>query len=353
MKINTEKTEIALKTASTEVSNFAVNAEAEVKALESKYATVVPIATTKEGYAHCKEVRRELMPIKADLEKARKLLKAPILAAGKLLDSTLNPLGERIETLYKPFENAYREVDTAIERKKQARLDAIANAFKQFDEAIISASGESSTVIQVLIDDMADFDLNPKVFAERTEEAATKHGEVMTKLTSLLQLATNQEEMEAKQAEMAEREAKIAEAEAKEQARIDKAEQDKKDIEFAEENKRQAEQRQKEMEQAREDARKGAEIKAKEQYEQQLAQAEQKAKDQAEAATRAERARIEAEQAKQDAEAKAREENRKHKAKIHNDILTHFLNTGITETQGKELIKLIANKAVNNIRINY
>ncbi len=230
MKINTEKTEIALKTASTEVSNFAVNAEAEVKALESKYATVVPIATTKEGYAHCKEVRRELMPIKADLEKARKLLKAPILAAGKLLDSTLNPLGERIETLYKPFENAYREVDTAIERKKQARLDAIANAFKQFDEAIISASGESSTVIQVLIDDMADFDLNPKVFAERTEEAATKHGEVMTKLTSLLQLATNQEEMEAKQAEMAEREAKIAEAEAKEQARIDKAEQDKKTL---------------------------------------------------------------------------------------------------------------------------
>ena len=63
--------------------------------------------------------------------------------------------------------------------------------------------------------------------------------------------------------------------------------------------------------------------------------------------------RAEFKRAQEQAEADDRENNRKHKAAIHNEILTAFLTTGITEIQGKALIKLIATRKINPIRISY
>lgn len=353
MQVNTQATEVALKEASNEVSLFVVNAENEVKALEERFANVVPIAETKEGYDHCKEVRKELQPIKKGLEEARKTLKAPILEAGRLVDSSLNPLAERVGLLITPFVDAYQAVDKEKERKKQARLNAISDAFKAFDDALVNVIGQTSTVIQVAIDELADFDLDPKVFMERTDEAAAKHAETMERLGSLLMQAINAEEMEAKQKALEDREAKIREDEAREQARVDKIAADEAQAKQDAIDKEKQAQREAEMQQAREEAAELAKINAKAAHEEELRQAEVRAKQQAEEATRIERERIEAEQAQEKAEAAKREANRKHKASIHNEILTAFLTTGMNETQAKAAIKLIATGKINPLRISY
>jgi len=353
MQVNTKATEVALKAASTEVSNFVLSAEKEVIALEERFANIVPIATTKEGYAQCKDARKELMPIKKGLEDARKLLKAPILEAGKLVDSTMNPLAERIGALITPFVDAYQAVDQELERKKQARLNTIIEAFKAFDNAVVNVIGKSSDEIQTSIDELCDFDLDPKTFMERTDEAAAKYGETMERLGALLMQTVQAEEMQAKQQAMDEREAKILEAEEREQARIDKLAADAEQAKQDKIDEKLKAQRDAEIEKAREEARKEAELLAQEAHKQALSDAEQKAIQLAADAVKAELERIEAQQAQEATEAKAREDNKRHKGAIHSKIHTAFLTTGITETQSKALIKLIATRQLDNIRITY
>lgn len=353
MQVNTAATEVALKEASNEVSMFVVNAEKEVKALEDRFADVVPIATTKDGYKHCKEVRKELMPIKKSLEDARKTLKAPILEAGRLVDSTMNPLAERVGNLITPFVNAYQAVDKEIERKKQARLDKINNGFKALDDALLSAVGASSTVINAVIDELADFDLDPDLFMERTEEAAAKHGEVMQKLGDMLVSAINQEEFEAKQRELQKREAEIAQGEEKERARIEAEKQRELETQQAKERQAAEEKAQAELAKAREEARAKAEIEAAERHKREMAEAEERAKAAAQKAADDERKRIEQERISAEREAAEREANRQHKASVHNAILVAIEPSGISQDQAKEVIKLIACGKVPHVKINY
>lgn len=359
-KVNTEKTELALKTASSEIALFTDSCDAAVKELEKKYRDVVPDASTKDGYDYCKFVRKELSPIKADFEKKRKMLKAPIIEAGKLIDSVMNPLGARVEILYKPFETAYRKVDQEKEARKQARLNIITDGFKAFDDALVTAAGEASSVVQMLIDEMSDFDLDPKVFMERTDEAAARHGEVMEKLASMLMSAIAQEEMQAKQAEIEAREQAII-ARENEQARlvqleIIRVEEEK----LARQRAIDKEAQQKAIEYAQAQAKKDAEEKHVKEMEQAAKLAEEKAEqarkqaiEQAEKAKLDERLRIEQEQAQLKFEAEKREADTKHKAAIHNEILTAILTTGISEAQGKEVIRLTATHKAGQLFIKY
>ena len=238
MQINTEKTEVALKAVSNEINDFIVDAQAEVEALRSEYKDLVPIADTKQGYDHCKQVRKDLLPIKTKLENARKTLKAPILEAGKLIDSTLKPLSEAVESLYKPFEVAYRAVDDEKKNREAKRQELIQSGFDKMDQALVSAAGSTSTVIETMIDEMADFSIDSNVFMEKSDQAAIRHSEVMQKLSEMLVQAIRNEELEAKQAEMdkqrdemekriAEMEKREAEFLAKEKAAIEEKPQDK------------------------------------------------------------------------------------------------------------------------------
>lgn len=364
MQVNTKKTELALKDASSEVSLFVINAENEVKALEQEYESIVPDASNKDGYKYCKEVRAKLLPIKSSLEGARKTLKAPILSAGKLVDSSLNPLAERVASLYKPFEEAYRQVDNEKKRKEEERQVAIRLAFDRLTDFIVTASGSTSTVIETLIDDLADFDLDPKLFMERTDEAAAKHSEVMEKLGAMLLQAVEQEEFKAKQREIEDRERAIAEKEAQEQARIAEEKRREEQAKQAEEMRiAQEKAAQEAKEQAEQNAAK-AKIEAEARHKRELEQAEQrakeqaalaekKAKEQAELAAKREREAIEAENRRIKQEAELREKDRKHKAKIHNEILASIKSSGISQDQAKSVIRLVASGKVPHVHISY
>lgn len=342
MQVNTEKTELALKTASSEINIFVTDAAKEVQALEDKYANLVPDASTKEGYADCKKVRRDLMPIKSGLEGARKTLKAPILEAGRLVDNTLNPLSTRVENLYKPFEAAYRAVDEEKKMREQRRQETIQEGFSKLDAALMSASGTTSTVIETIMEEVADFSIDRDVFMEKSDEAAKRHSEVMEKLGEMLLQATQIEEMQAKQAEIEAREKAIAEKEA---AEAKAREEEQRKIAQA--------QREAEMQKAREEARKQAEADAEARHKKEMEEAEQRAKDAAENARLEEQKRAEAAAAKAKAEAEAREADIKHKSAVHNAILEAILVTGITEEQAKEVIKLAARHNAGSMYIQY
>ncbi len=256
MQANTEKTEIALQQASTEISEFVSNAENEVAAIEEQYGSVVPDASSKDGYNYCKSVRRDLMPIKSGLEDARKKLKAPILAAGKLVDSSLKPLADRVDAVMTPFIDAYREVDNEKKRIEEERQAKIQSAFDRMSAVLSEAVGSTSTVVEGLIDDFSDFDFDPEVFQERTDEAVTKHAEIMDKLSGLLTQAIASEEQQRKQEELEARERAIREREE------------------AEERRQQAEKQRIEREKVAAEAAEKARLEAEEKHKKELAEAE-------------------------------------------------------------------------------
>lgn len=349
MKINTKKTELALKAVSSEIDIFIVDAQAEVQALKEEYGNLVPVADTKEGYEQCKQVRKDLLPIKTKLENTRKTLKAPILDAGKLIDSTLKPLTEAVESLYKPFEIAYRAVDDEKKNREAKRQELIESGFNRMDQALVSAAGSTSTVIETMIDEMADFSIDSNVFMEKSDQAAVRHSEVMSKLSEMLMQALRSEELEIKQAEYDQR---IAEMEAREQ-KIKDAEQAEINRKIEQENAKQRAIYEDRRQQEAEAQRAETDRRIEEARQQAKAEAEAKAAEQAEQARKQEQQRQADELAAKQAEEAAREADRNHKASIHNAILESILTTGITDEQAKDIIKLVATRKAGSMYIQY
>jgi hypothetical protein len=293
------------------------------------------------------------MPVKSGLESARKTLKSPILSAGKLVDGSLNPLGERVANVIKPFVDAYQAVDQEKKIKEEKRQAEIQASFDKMTNVVLTAAGSSSAVIEAMIDDLADFDFNPDVFQERTEEAVKKHFEISEKLSEML---VSQIQFEERKKEEEEHTQRLAEIEAREKAIKEKEE--------AEERKAESERRRIEEQRiAKEYAEKArAEAEAKHKIEMEQAEMrrvkeqkeyKERAIRQAEAAAEAERKKIEEEKIREEQEAAEREANRKYKLSIHNQILDAMKSVGIKEENGKAFIKLVVACKAGNIRINY
>ena len=124
-------------------------------------------------------------------------------------------------------------------------------------QAVLSeAVGSTSTVVEGLIDDFSDFDFDPEVFQERTDEAVTKHAEIMDKLSGLLTQAIASEEQQRKQEELEARERAIREREE------------------AEERRQQAEKQRIEREKVAAEAAEKARLEAEEKHKKELAEAE-------------------------------------------------------------------------------
>ena len=146
--------------------------------------------------------------------------------------------------------DAYTAKRKKILDAEKARQVTINLSFAKLVDSAMEAIGQTSSVIEGIIDDVACYDFSPEVFQERTTEAVTKHSELMGKLQHMLSAQTASEELESKRAEVEEkerlqqeadqravrikRETEIAEqarseaeAEAKQQAIDDKAKTDK------------------------------------------------------------------------------------------------------------------------------
>jgi hypothetical protein len=231
MKLDTEKTEIALNVATTQISELIVSLESQVSEIEEKHKGVIPDASTREGYETCKAIRKEVMPTKTALEKARVTLKDPITKAGKFVDQSFNPLIERALAVYKPFVDAYQAVDKEKQRLEDERLSKVTDGLYYISNIGMSCIGKSSIVIAATIEEFEDYEIDSKVFRDKTDEATEAFQKSMGIMSDMLAQAVRQEEMDAKEAEMLAQQA-ARESEWQEQQAARQAEMDAKEAEM-------------------------------------------------------------------------------------------------------------------------
>ena len=260
MEAKTKKTELALKQASSEVAAFVVDVKKEVAAIVEKFGSIVPMANTISGYEFCQQVRKEVQPIKVALDNARKQLKEPIIKAGKLVDAELNPEILKLEAVYKPFVSAYQNIDNQKKIAEAARQVKMEEAFEKMRLVVLESVGKPSLVIEALIDDFADFDMNPKVFMDRKDEAIGKYHEIMNTLSDSLIRAKEAEAQQEKYEEMLARESEMQKKQEEFERR--EAAHDKKLQDEADKKERQEQQRLDEIKHKKQDELTRAEIKA-------------------------------------------------------------------------------------------
>jgi hypothetical protein len=231
MKLDTEKTEIALNVATTQISELIISLESQVSEIEEKHKGVIPDASTREGYETCKAIRKEVMPTKTALEKARVTLKDPITKAGKFVDQSFNPLIERALAVYKPFVDAYQAVDKEKQRLEDERLAKVTDGLYYISNIGMSCIGKSSIVVAATIEEFEDYEIDSKVFRDKTDEATEAFQKSMTIMSGMHAQAVRQEEMDAKEAEMLAQQA-ARESEWQEQQAARQAEMDAKEAEM-------------------------------------------------------------------------------------------------------------------------
>jgi hypothetical protein len=231
MKLDTEKTEIALNVATTQISELIISLESQVSEIEEKHKGVIPDASTREGYDTCKAIRKEVMPTKTALEKARVTLKDPITKAGKFVDQSFNPLIERALAVYKPFVDAYQAVDKEKQRLEDERLAKVTDGLYYISNIGMSCIGKSVIVIAATIEEFEDYEIDSKVFRDKTDEATEAFQKSMTIMSGMHAQAVRQEEMDAKEAEMLAQQA-ARESEWQEQQAARQAEMDAKEAEM-------------------------------------------------------------------------------------------------------------------------
>jgi hypothetical protein len=249
MKLDTEKTEIASNITTTqiselivdleeqasrfatEISELIVNLDSKVSVIEEKHKGVIPDASTREGYETCKAIRKEVMPTKTALEKARVTLKDPITKAGKFVDQSFNPLIERALAVYKPFVDAYQAVDRENQRLEDERLLKVTEGLYYISNIGMSCIGKSSIVVAATIEEFEVYEIDSKVFRDKTDEATQAFQKSMGIMSDMYAQTVRQEEMDVKEAEMIAQQA-ARESEWKEQQAARQAEMDAKEAEM-------------------------------------------------------------------------------------------------------------------------
>lgn len=329
--------------------------DAALATLTEKYS-VVPDASTKEGYAEIKAGLKELSPLRIDVEKKRKELKAEALAYGKKVDGEAKRITGVILDLETPFKEAKQYHDEEAARikqaeleKEQARIDAIKQKVTDIDNLIEGLLGADVETLESRLEEARKIEVTNVNFEDFIEQAR----ESMAKTVETLEQAiTERKAFEQQQAEQAERQ-RVMDEQAAEQAKK-QAELDEKQAKLdAEEAERTREAREQQI------AKEAAE-KATQEAEQAAAKREQGLKEAAERAEREtketeERLLREAEEKKQREieEAEAREKNKKHKASINNAAVEALVAGGMTKTAAKQAITLIAKREIPNVTIAY
>lgn len=339
----------------------------------------LPDCSTKDGYNASKDfVLKTTTPARTALNTAHKEAKAFYLEGGRMVDSKKNELMVILEEIQKPHQEAYKAVDEKKKAAKAAKEAAIQNGFDELKGYAEQALNQNSDFINSLIDDCSDFDADPKVYGKEIDKVIALHQKTMEQLTGAMTQALQFEDMQSKQAAMEEKQAKIdakeleqKEAqEAQEKLERDAAqrEQMRKDAEDA--AAAETERLRLEAEQAKVDAvaaKNQAAIDAEQAEQlriQQAHQAEvdaadakeqaiQQAKDAADYAAQQERQRQADEQARIQAEADAREADKKHKGSINRAVMGALIVGGMDADQAKLAVKLIAARKIPHVKISY
>jgi len=316
----------------------------------------IPDMSTKEGYEASKRFVLDMTtPARTKLNTVHKNAKAYWVAGGKAIDAKKNEIMDILVDIQQPHQEAYKAKDQEEKDRKakfeadlQARIDVLYNYR-------VLPNGSTSQQITDLIQECGETDTQDGYY-HRATDAFQVRAESLDILNDALMQCVAYEAEQAKQAELAEQnriQQEQLEAQ-QEKMRLQQEEMDRKQAEIDRKENEAAEViRQQEAEKQRvidENAR-------IEREKQEAIEREEYAKQQAEiAAENAKQAEIQRqkEQATLEQEAaEKREANKRHNAKVHNGILEVLTANGISEEDGKTMIKLAAKRELPNLQINY
>jgi colicin import membrane protein len=228
------------------------------------------------------------------------------------------------------------------EKARQATIDL---SFSKLVDSAMEAIGQTSSVIEGIIDDVACYDFSPEIFQERTTEAVTKHAELMGKLQHMLSAQSASEELESKRAEVEEKERLQYEAD-------QRATRIKRETEIAEQAKSEAEERHAAQLLENAEREQLASIERENQAAIDKLKAEAEAKQQAEQAAQSERDKIAAEQAEEKARLDKLEANKNHAGAVRKEIKHHvMLKTGLDDDTARKVVMSLLK--YDRITINY
>lgn len=315
----------------------------------------VPDVSTKKGRDAIASIAHKVARSKTALDNVGKELVAELKEIPKKIDAERKRMRDTLD--------AWKdEVRAPLNEWEQAEADRVAKHEDRITMMREFASEAGEYDAQYLADRIAQLEAI-EVGADWEEFEAEAHRVKAATLTALQLALTKRQAYEAEQAELERLRAEAAQREQKErEERIAR--------EAAEQAQREAEQRaQAEREAA---VRREAEAKAaaerrelelklqaeqaereKLEAQQRAEQAERDAAERAERAAAAERQRQADEQARIEAEAKAREADKAHKAAINRAAMEAFVAGGMTEECAKQAVTLIAKRQIPNIQITY
>jgi len=315
----------------------------------------VPDVSTKKGRDAIASIAHKVARSKTALDNVGKELVAELKEIPKKIDAERKRMRDTLD--------AWKdEVRAPLNEWEQAEADRVARHTDRIDwlrNRDDQATELSTAEIQARIAETEAVEVGP----EWEEFEAEAHRVKAATLTTLQLALTKRQAYEAEQAELERLRAEAAQREQKDrEERIAR--------EAAEQAQREAEQRaQAERDAAAKreaDAKAAAERRELElklqaeqaereklEAQQRAEQAERDAAERAERAAAAERQRQTDEQARIEAEAKAREADKAHKAAINRAALEAFVAGGMTEECAKQAVTLIAKRQIPNIQITY
>ena len=228
------------------------------------------------------------------------------------------------------------------EKARQATIDL---SFSKLVDSAMEAIGQTSSVIEGIIDDVACYDFSPEIFQERTTEAVTKHAELMGKLQHMLSAQSASEELEARRAEVEGKERLQYEAD-------QRAIRIKRETEISEQAKAEAEATYAAQLLENAERERVAVIEREKQMAIDKIKAEAEAKQQAEQAAQSERDKIAAEQAEEKARLDKLEANKNHAGAVRKEIKHHvMLKTGLDDDTARKVVMSLLK--YDRITINY
>ena len=255
---------------------------------------------------------------------------------------------DRLAAANKPLTNltdAYTAKRKKILDAEKARQATIDLSFSKLVDSAMEAIGQTSSVIEGIIDDVACYDFSPEIFQERTTEAVTKHAELMGKLQHMLSAQTASEELESKRAEVEEKERLQHEADQK-VIRI------KRETEIAEQATLESEKRHAAQLLENAERERLASIEREKQIAIDKIKAEAEAKQQAEQAAQSERDKIAAEQAAEKSRLDKLEANKSHVGAVRKQIKLHIMAaTGVDNDTARNVVQSLL--MLDRITINY
>jgi len=255
---------------------------------------------------------------------------------------------DRLTVANKPLTSltdAYTAKRKEILDAEKARQETIDLSFSKLVDSAMEAIGQTSSVIEAILDDVACYDFNPEVFQERTEEAVKKHAELMGKLQHMLSAQVASEELEARRAEVEEKERLQNEAN-------ERAIRIKRETEIAEQAKAEAEATHAAQLTANAESERLATIDRENRMVIDKREAEERATQQAEQAAKFERDKIAAEQAAEQARKAKLESNKKHAGIVLAKIKEHImLASGLDNDTAKKVVQSLLR--CERITINY